>query len=210
MIRWSAALTITACLLAAGPAQAFPVADDVAEAQKTLPAGHPCKPPTAIKVQLVPALRSSSGRRLDGEAPQGVVLAGQWFAVATTGVWMALPCVVRLDSTERSLESGCWGRRVVFHEVGHLGGRAHAGAGLMSEWADERDQATVPACRALLPPLRDRVESRILELVPGGWAVACGPRHGRVLACVADDGRRACRYRARVTGGTFTLARVSR
>jgi hypothetical protein len=77
-----------------------------------------------------------------------------------------------------------------------------------------RQRVAVPGCPAVLEPLRDRLTARVLDMVPMGWEVTCGPRRARVVRCVADDGRKRSRwFRVRLwdrTGTGFTVVRVKR
>lgn len=208
-------LAVLACL---GPlpstAAATPVDDDVVAAQATLPAGHPCKPSGTIDVQVVPGLRGDDGRLADGAAPQGVLLGGAWLETLASGEWIPLACFIRLDAGAVATRPACWVRRVVFHEIGHLGGRTHKDGGVMSEWAETRDQTPIAGCHAILPPLRDRVVARVLELAPRGWAVTCEPLRARVAYCSAESpsGRRVRWYRARVAhpGSAIPVRRIHR
>lgn len=179
-------------------AAAWTVGENVSAAVATLPAGHPCR--VGVEVQWVPGLRARDGRREAGEAPQGYVFQGVWFArSAETGAPMALPCLMRLDPVEWAAYTPCEQRRLVWHEKGHLGGLVDVAGGLMSTYADVREFAAVKGCPAFVPPLRDRVTARVLDLVPAGWSVSCGPLRRGLMRCHASSpsGRRVRYFRAR-------------
>lgn len=214
-LRWRLCLFLALCCsfyaVGAASALAFTLDADLSSAQAQLPEGHPCKAPGSIAVSWVPGLRSYDRTVVeDGEAPQAYLVGGRWLAKTITGQWIALPCEIRLDTAAWARSSECRRRRLVIHEGGHLGG-LHDSTGIMSTFADIRERVTVPGCPAVLEPLRDRITTAVLDRVPRGWEVSCGPRRGRVLRCTADHGRRSRAYRARLsdqTGTTFTITRV--
>jgi hypothetical protein len=187
---------IPRCLIAAvlfalavpASAGAWTVSENLTVGQALLPADHPCK--SATVPAWVPGLRDDDGHSAGAAANVGHRDA--------SGSWLPMSCVVSLNPVSWQRWDACEQRRAVLHEFGHLSGLSHAARGLMSTNIAEQDAVAVLGCPALIPTVRDRVVSRVLGLVPGGWAVACQHRRGRVMRCRADDGRgRAAWFRAR-------------
>jgi hypothetical protein len=214
LLRWRLCLLLALCCSAyavwASAAAAFPIENDLAAAQARLPEGHPCKAPGSIDVLFVDGLRSGTATE-DGEAPIGVLIDGHWYSrSAATGELMPLACWIGLDRTGWARSSSCDRRRLVTHEVEHLGSLLD-GTGIMSPYADQREHVAVPGCPAILEALRDRITGAVLERVPRGWEVSCGPRRDCVIRCIAEHGRRRRAYRARLhdqVGTSFTVVRV--
>lgn len=213
--RWrlclALALLCSTYAVVASAAVAFPISEDLAVAQAQLPVGHPCKAPGAIDVVFVADLRGATGTEY-GEAPIGVLVGGLWYArSAATGALITLPCLIKVDGARWARGTPCFRRRLLVHEVGHLGGLPDS-TGLMSTYAEVRELFAVPGCPVALAPLRQRVTDRVLEMVPPGWEVACGARRGRVIHCTAYGRRsRVRRFRARLwdqVGASFTVVRV--
>jgi hypothetical protein len=124
-------------------------------------------------------------------------------------------CQVTVDVTTRGW-TVCEQRRLALHEAGHIAGLPDMHGGIMDTDPLVRNTVVVPGCPAVLTSLRERVSARVLDLVPKGWGVSCGPRRGLVLRCVADNGAMRGRpstrmFRARLwdaSGMGFTVVRI--
>jgi hypothetical protein len=191
--RWRICLFLAALCsvyaLTAAIASADPLSDELA----TLKDRVGC--PDGIPVVWVSGLRIAGHDAAAGAAP---------------GV-----CSVTTDVTTQAW-TVCEQRRLALHEAGHITGLSDIPGGIMDTDPLVRNTVAVPGCPAVLEPLRARVTDRVLELVPTGWQVACGPRRGLVLRCVADNGAvkgrpRSRMFRARLwdaSGMGFTVVRI--
>lgn len=203
--RWRLCLLLALCCsfyaVGASTALAFPLDTDLSTAQAQLPEGHPCKAPGSIAVLWTPVL-----------IVEKTHVSGQASGLRDdNGIWTLERCEITIDSGMWGWYDECQRRRLVIHEVGHLAMLRHTLMGIMSPDPEVRKNVVVPGCPLVLEPLRDRITAAVLDRVPRGWEVSCGPRRGRVLRCTADHGRRSRAYRARLsdqTGTTFTIVRV--
>jgi hypothetical protein len=102
----------------------------------------------------------------------------------------------------------CETRRFVFHEGGHILGLPD-GEGIMSTRMEDRELVFVPGCPGYRQTSVERVQDRVLTIVPVGWSVSCG-RVGRMIRCTAESPAKrpvVRRYETRV-GKKITLKRV--
>lgn len=202
MIRGALPAVVVVLMLALPMAAgAWTVAENITLGQALLPVDHPCK--ATATAEWVAGLLD------DGGQPAGA--AANIGHRDQTGQWLPMSCVVSINPVSWAAWDACQQRRAILHEFGHLTGRTHADGGIMSPDRAVQDTVAVPGCPAILPPLRERVTTRVLELVPDGWAVACHARKNLVMRCRADDGRRAAWYRARawdLAWSGFTVVRA--
>jgi hypothetical protein len=215
--RWRLCLLLavlcSAYAITASTALADPLAADLAVGQSMIP-GTPCAAPAPIMVLWRTGLTPTGGP--EGVPGGKVVGQASGVYVDSDGTWLLVRCEITLDPEEYALMTACARRRLVMHEVIHLALVRHTRTGLMAETEDGWDQVAVPGCPALVVPLRERVMARVLDLVPTGWQVSCGPRRRLVLHCVADNGAvrgrpGVRRFRARLwdaSGVGFTVVRI--
>jgi hypothetical protein len=212
LLRWRRCLLLALCCSAyavwASVAAAFPIEDDLAVARATLPADHPCR--GYVEVRWQPGLRTADGHA-SAAAPVGHRTTAGWSERLVTGALAPIQCIVWIDPAQWAMMEPCQRRRTLLHEAGHLSGRDHSEGGIMDPSVEARDKIAVPGCPAILEALRDRITGAVLDRVPRGWEVSCGPRRGRVIRCTAEHGRHRRAYRARLhdqVGASFTVVRV--
>lgn len=198
---WRACLGLAALCAAYAVLVAGAVASPIPD---SLPADHPCH--GAVDVQMVSGLIDAQGEPAGATANVGVRRDGRW---------LPMSCQIDVDPIAWANWEQCDRERALMHEEGHIGGHGHDEGGLMSTDWTERQRVAVPGCPAIVPSLRERIIDAVLERVPRGWSVSCGPRRGLVLRCLADGevrGRTVVRrFRARLwdrLGTGFTVVRV--